>query len=103
MTYTVSSLSTGNNYRFKVLAVNGVGDGPLSDESDLIIAANLPDPPTDVARVYADGTTITINWNAPADAGGTPITDYKVKWDYGSSGASWIEIAASTSNTLLYT
>jgi hypothetical protein len=31
LTYTVNSLSTGNNYRFKVLAVNGVGDGPLSD------------------------------------------------------------------------
>jgi len=90
LTYTVSGLSTGNNYRFKVLAVNGVGDGPLSDQSVLIIAANLPGPPLNVARVYADGTKITISWTAPTDAGGTPITDFKVQWDYGSSGANWL-------------
>lgn len=100
--YTVASLSTGNNYKFKVFAENGVGEGDISAESDPIIAAIVPDPPTDVARVYSDGNMITIDWVAPVDNGGTPVIDYKVQWDFGLGGA-FVEIADSTSGDALYT
>ena len=33
--YTVNNLTMGNNYRFKVVAVNFAGQGPYSTESNL--------------------------------------------------------------------
>ena len=62
LTYTVSGLSEGNNYKFKVQAQNGVGQGDLSNESAVIIAAVVPNAPTAVSRVYGDGSVITIDW-----------------------------------------
>ena len=61
-TYEATGLSTGSNYKFKVIAENGVGDGLASEESDTIIAASKPEPPTDLSRVYGDGDLITIEW-----------------------------------------
>jgi hypothetical protein len=98
----LSSANSGSVYKFKVIAVNSVGESLTSAESAIIVAANAPDPPTDLARVYADGTMITIEWTAPLATGGIPVIDYKVFWDYGESGAH-VEIASSTSNDLLFT
>jgi titin len=101
--YTTNTVSTGSNYKFKVQAQNGVGDSPTSSESETIIAATVPDPPTTLGRVYADGTMITIDWEAPTFTGGIPITDYKVVWDYASGGSDYDEIASTTTNDRLYT
>ena len=68
----------------------------------MIIAANTPDPPTNLERVYADGSMITVQWVAPVETGGIPVIDYKVFWDYGMAGA-FIEIASSTNNDRLFT
>ena len=68
----------------------------------MIIAANAPNPPTDLERVYADGTMITIEWVAPIITGGIPVIDYKVFWDYGEGGAH-VEVASTTSNDKLFT
>jgi len=80
-----------------------VGDSTESAVSVGIIAAIKPTPPINLARVYSDGTMITIQWIAPVDNGGVPVTDYQVKWDYGSSGASFVSVATTTSGQLLYT
>ena len=39
---TASTLTTGEQYKFKVLATNAIGDGNESVESDAIIAAVVP-------------------------------------------------------------
>jgi hypothetical protein len=44
----------GNNYRFKVIAVNSAGSSLISPESDFIIAAVPPGAPTNVVRLNAD-------------------------------------------------
>jgi hypothetical protein len=100
--YQATGLSTGSNYKFKVIAENGVGDGQASEESDTIIAASKPEPPTDLARVYGDGNLITIEWQAPLVTGGIPIIDYKVLWDYGQGG-DFIQIADTTTGDRLFT
>ena len=101
-TFAATGLSTGNNYKFKVIAVNGVGEGSASEESDIIIAASPPESPTGLSRVYGDGTLITVEWEAPLVTGGIPIVDYKVYWDYGQGGA-FVEIADTTTGDLIYT
>lgn len=99
-TKTVTGLATGSTYRYKLIATNAVGDSVNSAQSAGIIAAVKPDPPTSLARVYSDASMITIQWSAPSDNGGTPVTDYHVVWDYGSGGASFVQIAATTAGTL---
>jgi titin len=79
--YTAVGLTMGNNYLYKVLAVNFAGSGLLSEASDFIIAATNPDPPVNLVRLYADNTFITIGWSAPTFDGGSPVYGYKVLWD----------------------
>ena len=99
--YTLPA-NSGSAYRFRVVAVNSVGESPASSDSDFIIAANAPDPPTDLTRVYADGTMITIEWTAPTETGGIPVIDYQVFWDYGEGG-SYERIASTTDSDRLFT
>jgi hypothetical protein len=73
----------GNNYKFKILAENSAGPSLISPESNFIIAAVPPGAPTNVVRLNADQTFITIGWLAPSSNGGTPIIGYKILWDAG--------------------
>jgi hypothetical protein len=61
-TTTINSLVTGSAYRYKLIATNAVGDGPESLQSDMIIAAIPPSPPVNLARIYSDGSLITLSW-----------------------------------------
>jgi titin len=93
----------GNNYKFKVIALNAAGQGETSDESDFIIAATIPDEPTNVLRIQAERSFITIGWQAPSYNGGTPIMGYKVYWDAGQGGLFYQEVADDVFDTLIYT
>lgn len=73
---TTVALTTGANYKFKVQARNTVGYSADSNEA-IIMAAKIPDVPTDVATLFADGY-IRISWTAPYN-GGSPITGYHVQ------------------------
>ena len=66
-----------------MVAVNEAGQSEPSEVSDYMIAATVPDMPTNLIRVSADREQITIGWQAPAYNGGTPISGYKVYWDAG--------------------
>lgn len=80
----------GNNYRFKVVAVNFAGQGPYSTESQFIIAATYPDPPINVAKLYADRAFITIMWSSPNFDGGSSVFGYKVMWDAGLGATNFV-------------
>jgi hypothetical protein len=47
LSYTVTSLTGGVSYKFRVAAVNGVGPGPWSEESQSIIPEISVPPPVD--------------------------------------------------------
>jgi fibronectin type 3 domain-containing protein len=61
--YQAVGLSTGNNYKFQVMATNDAGQSNLSIESDFIIVADVPNQPTNVVRLHASSTYITIGWS----------------------------------------
>lgn len=82
--FTSTDLVPGNNYRYKVKAVNYAGIGPFSLESDFIIAAVVPDAPVAPVKLYADNEFITISWSEPLYNGGSPVYGYKVEWDAGT-------------------
>jgi sugar lactone lactonase YvrE len=78
----VTGLTNGSVYAFEVAATNAVGTGPNSGLSTLVFPATVPAAP--VIGTAASGTpggtvSATVNWNAPASDGGSPVSGYVVR------------------------
>ena len=84
--YTITSLTNGIPYSFKVLAVN-VKDGVelYSDAASVnnTTPASKPDPPENLQATPSDAS-VELTWEAPDDDdGGSPITKYAYRRKYG--------------------
>ncbi|KGN40630.1 N,N-dimethylformamidase beta subunit family domain-containing protein, partial [Knoellia aerolata] len=77
-TTTVTGLTNGTAYTFRVSATNPVGTGPLSAASNPVTPtpSTVPGVPTAVSAVAADASAV-VSWSAPAN-GGSAITGYTV-------------------------
>ncbi len=76
LTYVDTGLTNGQTYFYQVSAVNGVGEGPKSDEANAT-PATVPGAPRELT---AEGGNkhVVLNWLAPFDDGGSPITNYRI-------------------------
>ena len=103
VSYTVTSLTTGIVYTFKLRAVNGVGDGAESDEQTVTLP---PAKPTGMTAT-AGHLQVTLAWGDPSD---TTITGYQYQQttatttDAGSnvgdfSGLGWTDIPGANAGT----
>jgi titin len=66
----------GRTYQYAVSAVTAAGEGPKSN----VVPGTpigLPGPPSDLIVSAGDGKVI-LNWDAPDDDGGSPVTVYVV-------------------------
>ena len=72
---TVTGLTNGTTYYFKVTAGNGVGEGPGAEVR--AVPATVPEAPTGLAAVPGNGQ-VTLSWAAPASDGGSPVTGYNL-------------------------
>lgn len=72
----ITGLIRGQKYKFKVLAHNGVGDGPLSAESSEVLVAQRPGRPTLTSVAQSGLLTVRVNFTAPADNGGSDLLSY---------------------------
>jgi hypothetical protein len=75
---TITGLTSGVTYTFKVSATNGVGTGPPSAPSSPITISTptAPGAPTAVSATPGNASA-SINWTAPS-ANGSPITSYTI-------------------------
>lgn len=80
---SVSGLDIGTEYRFRVRAVNEVGNAPWRDTdakpeaSDPVVS--VPGSPSNIMAVAgASDDVAQISWTEPATNGGLPITGYQV-------------------------
>ena len=75
-TWTVKSLSAGAPITFHISAINAIGKSATAD----YLAVTLPKTPGAPTSIVATalGSTLTVTWAAPADSGGTAITEYRV-------------------------
>jgi hypothetical protein len=76
---TISGLTAGTAYTFKVQAANASGPGADSSLSNSVtpFAAAAPSAPTGVSA-QEDSKSARVSWSAPSDDGGGPITGYTV-------------------------
>ena len=92
---TVTGLTNGTAYTFKVSATNSVGTSAFSAASAAVTPATVPDAPT-LGSVTGGNTQIVANWTAPTGTGGSAITDYTIEYS-ANSGATWTAFAHTAS------
>lgn len=100
--YLTVGITTGQKYRFKVLALNAVGYSLPSNYLEMMpaVAPGSPGQPTITA---VSSTSISIAWTFDSALnGGTPIIDYQVYWDNGVVGTTLLA-ASSTGSWQTFT
>jgi hypothetical protein len=97
---TVTGLTNGTTYYFRVAAVNSVGTGLYSGTANAT-PSTVPGTPTNVQGTPNGVTSSTVTWTAPAAANTGPnftdITGYKVEYAL-SPYSSYTEFTADTGN-----
>jgi hypothetical protein len=89
---TVTGLTNGRNYVFRVAAINELGMGAFTQKTNAIKPAiTVPGTPDSVALAYYP--SFRLSWNAPND-GGSPITGYSVRTST-DDGATWVTFASN--------
>ncbi len=93
---TVTGLTNGQAYLFRVYAVNSVG----SSSSSNILSASLPSVPSAPLSLSSvvGNTQISLSWSAPSNDGNSPITDYTIQYS-SDSGSNWITFNDGTSTS----
>ncbi|XP_059240444.1 myomesin-2 [Mustela nigripes] len=79
--FVVHGLTTGEQYIFRVKAVNAVGTSENSQESDVIkvqAPLTVPSHPYGVTLLNCDGHSMTLGWKVPKFSGGAPILGYYI-------------------------
>ena len=105
----ISGLTNGTAYTFSVTAANADGAGAASAASVSVIPSSPPGAPTVTAVTTGDGQ-VTVDFTAPTNTGGLPITSYTVTATLNgqsvpsatASGTSSPIIVTGLTNGLLY-
>ena len=92
---TVTGLNNGTSYVIKVIARNAVGISlPSANSAPATPAATVSSAPRSVVAVSGNpgvvsgNTQLVVTWLAPTSTGGSPITDYLVKYS-SNNGSTW--------------
>ena len=92
--HKVTDLSNGRKYHFKVRAVNGIGIGAASPESDAVtpVVMTVPQAPSKPHAIAGDAS-ITLTWSS-GGAGASPISQwqYVTKEGTGGFGTDWVNV-----------
>jgi titin len=92
---TVTGLANGTSYLFRIAAVNVAGTGGWSTNSAAVVPLTVPAVPTSVIG-SADNGQVSLSWTAPANNGGSAITDYTIQYS-SNGGSSWSTFPRSAS------
>jgi hypothetical protein len=93
---TISGLTNGTSYQFRVAAVNAWGIGAYETYGSALAPGLAPGTPTSVTGAYGD-QSVALSWTAPSSNGGSPIRDYKIEYS-ADSGSSWNIFSRSPSS-----
>ena len=89
---TVTGLTNGTAYSFRVTATNAVGTGPASPASKVVIPGTPPSAPTAVHAVSGSTKTktgpLTVTFATPSSNGGPPITRYTARCTSSNGGVT---------------
>ncbi|KAL1383363.1 hypothetical protein pipiens_013162 [Culex pipiens pipiens] len=81
--FACTDLTPGRHYKFRVKAVNKMGESEYCSMEEDIIAKDPwtePDPPRDLIISDWDREFVELTWKTPASDGGAPIQSYTVEY-----------------------
>lgn len=90
---TVTGLSNGTTYLFRVRAVTSGGTSDASSSASAVIG--VPTSPQSLNATAID-RAVRLSWSAPAQNGGSAITDYVIEYS-ADGGTSWTTYDDGTS------
>ena len=93
LTYTNTGLTNGQNYYYTVRAVNGVGEGAMSNEASAT-PATVPTAPTLISAMPSN-SQVVLTWTMPSSNGGSSITGYNVYRGTSSGGETLLATLGS--------
>jgi hypothetical protein len=94
---TITGLTTGTSYTFKVQAINPSGSGALSAASNTVtpLVAVAPSAPKHVTAIPGS-TSASVSWEAPDATGDSPITGYTVTPYADATAETPVQVSGST-------
>jgi hypothetical protein len=95
----VGGLSNGHTYRCTVKAINAVGPGPASAQSNQVIPATVPGAPV-IGTVTPGNGSLTVAFAPPAINGGSTITSYTARCVSSNSGVAGSATGAASPLTV---
>lgn len=75
LTCDIGGLQNGVAYTFRVIATSTGGQSPASEPSNIATPAGVPTSPRNI-QIVAGNASLLVDWSAPADDGGSPLTQY---------------------------
>ena len=95
--HTVTGLTNGQSYTFRVRAVNSAGPSAASGSRTATPTTTEPEAPESLSFTPGD-QQVTLRWRAPTNDGGEPITHYEYEQD---GSGTWISTGGTaTSHTV---
>lgn len=100
-TATVTGLTNGTSYVFRVAAVSSVGSSEYSTLASELTPFSLPAAPSNVVGV-SGASSARLTWTAPGDNGGFAVADYEIQYST-NAGSSWVDVVDGVSVTAVAT
>lgn len=95
-TETVTGLTNGTAYIFRIAATNSIGTSLWSTSSASVSPASVPAAPT-LGTLTPGAANVALSWTAPSNTGGFAITDYTIEYS-SNSGSTWTAFAHTASS-----
>lgn len=103
-TFTITGLTNGTSYKFKIRAVNALGEGVESAVQGSFVPNTVPGTPINNGGNSGSNQYTYISWGTPSN-GGSTITDYVIQYSTSASFASgittWSHAASASNNAII--